>query len=317
MFQNCPIDIIDNEDNNTCLDILSFNKNVDFNIEGDFSFTIDDKDPSIEKQYTNEAKKENKENDQIKEQSKKHTNETDKPQIKNEKYHMEIKKPKKKEKIFEVKKLNKKRGRLDIDSKRKEINAPHNKSSNDNIMQKIKARFLKNLMNFLNFLYSDYIGIKNSKLIFMIDPSSSRNINRKDCLEWFDKKIKDVFSYKISLKYKKFNRNTNIIKIGNFYEKEKNNSIKLIQILEMKIRDIYEIYLKDEKEEGFEELNNFIYDKKQLENETYQNNEANLSEYLEKYVDFAKNLEQKFKNKAKRNYNKNKKNPSSFLENKK
>ena len=184
-------------------------------------------------------------------------------------------------------------------------------------MQKIKARFLKNLMNYLNFLYSDYTGIKNSKLILMIDPSSSRNINRKDCLEWFDKKIKDVFSYKISLKYKKFNRNTNIIKIGNFYEKEKNNSIKLIQILEMKIRDIYEIYLKDEKEEGFEELNNFIYDKKQLENETYQNNEANLSEYLEKYVDFAKNLEQKFKNKAKRNYNKNKKNPSSFLENKK
>ena len=215
-----------------------------------------------------------------------------------------------------MKKLNKKRGRLDINSKRKIINAPHNKSSNDNIMQKIKARFLKNIMNYLNFLYTDYIGIKNSKLILMIDPSSSRNINRKDCLEWFDEKIKDVFSYKISLKYKKFNQNTNIIKIWNFYEKENNYSIKLIQILEMKIRDIYEIYLKDEKEEGFEELNNFIYDKKQLENEMYQNNEDNIQEYLEKYVDFAKNLEQKFKNKAKRNYNKNKRNPSSFLENK-
>ena len=49
MLQNCPIDIIDNEDNNICLDILSFNKNDDFNIEGDFSFLIDDKDPSIEK----------------------------------------------------------------------------------------------------------------------------------------------------------------------------------------------------------------------------------------------------------------------------
>ena len=211
-------------------------------------------------------------------------------------------------------KLNKKRGRLDINSKRKIINAQHNKSSNDNIMQKIKAKFLKNLMNYLNFLYTDYTGIKNSKLILMIDPSSSRNINPKDCLELFDKKIKDVFSYKISLKYKKFNQNTNIIKIWNFYEKEKNNSIKLIQILEMKIRDIYEIYLKDEKEEGFEELNNFINDKKQLENEMYQNNEANIQEYLEKYVDFAKNLEQKFKNKAKRNYKKNKKEYFFFFE---
>ena len=180
MFQNCPIDIIDNEDNNTCLDILSFNKNDDFNIKGDFSFLIDDKDLSIEKQNTNGEEIDNIENEQIKEPSKKPTNETDKPQIKNEKYHMEIKKPKKKEKIFEVKKSNKKRGRLDIHSKRKEINAPHNKSSNDNIMQKIKARFLKNLMNYLNFLYSNYTGIKNSKLILMIDPSSSRNINRKD-----------------------------------------------------------------------------------------------------------------------------------------
>ena len=95
-----------------------------------------------------------------------------------------------------MKKSNKKRGRLDINSKRKEITASHNKFSNDNIMQKIKARFIKNIMNYLNFLYSDYTGIKNSKLILMIDPSSSKNINRKDCLEWFDKKIKEVFSIK-------------------------------------------------------------------------------------------------------------------------
>lgn len=138
----------------------------------------------------------------------------------------------------------------------------------------------------------------------MIDPSSSRNINRKDSLDWFEKKIKDVFSCKISSKYKKFKPNENIIQIRKFYEKEKNSQIKLIQILDMKIRDIYEIYIKDEKKEGFEELNNFYYDKKQLENKMYQKNEANIKDYLEKYEEFAKNLEEKFKRKEIRNYTK-------------
>ena len=74
--------------------------------------------------------------------------------------------------------------------------------------------------------------------------------------------------------------------------------------MELKIRDLYEIYIKEEKEEGFEELNNFNYDKKQLENEMRQKKEDKINEYLEKYEYFAKNLEQKFKNKGIRNYNK-------------
>jgi hypothetical protein len=159
-------------------------------------------------------------------------------------------------------------------------------------------------MNFLNLLHSDYTGIKNSKFILLIDSSFTRNINRKNNLEWFDKTIKDFFSNKISSKFKKIKLDENIINIREFYEKEKNNPIKLIKIMELKIRDLYEIYIKEEKEEGFEELNNFNYDKKQLENEMRQKKEDKIKEYLEKYEDFAKNLEQKFKNKGIRNYNK-------------
>ena len=156
--------------------------------------------------------------------------------------------------------------------------------------------------DYLNVLYSDYIGIKSSKLILQIDPSVSRNMNPKYNLEWFDKKIKDVFSYKISPKFKKFNANENIIRIRQFYEKEKNNPIKLIQILEMKIRDIYNIYIKDEKQEGFEEFDNLAIDKKQLEDEMNRQKEDKIKDYLEKYNLFAKNLEEMFIKKAERNY---------------
>ena len=237
-----------------------------------------------------------------KEKTKKETRETDKSQIKNNKY-QEIKKTKK-EKIFKYLKVNRKRGRLNNESKIKKFKGRHNKFSDDNIIRKIKVRFLKYLMNFLNLLHSDCTGNKNSKFILLLDSSFTSNINRKDNLEWFDKTIKDFFSNKISSRFTKIKSNENINKIKEFYEKEKNSPIKLIQIMEMKIRDLYEIYIKEEKEEGFEELNNLYYDKRQLENEMRQKKEDKINEYLEKYEDFAKNLEQKFQNKGIRNYNK-------------
>ena len=289
------INLLDYEENNINFDISSLNSFIsDIGIYKEYS---EDSNERIEKK--------NKVNQEQTE--KKETKETDKSQLKNDEYNIKIKRPKKSTQIFKIIKKNKKRGRIDNNSKNK-INGQHNKFSEDNIIQKIKARFLKNLMIFLNILYSDYIGIENSKLILLIDSSSSRNINRKDNLEWFDKSLKDVFSYKLSSKYRKVSSNENIIKIGKFYEKEKNNKMKLIQILEMKIRDIFNIYINDEKEEMFEKLNNLDYDKKQLEKKMLQNykDENKMKEYLEKYENIAKNFEQKFKNKGIRIFGKNK-----------
>ena len=234
------------------------------------------------------------------------TGETEKSQSKDYRKKAIIKKLQKSEIIFDIKKISRKLGRLKNNCKIKKFIVSHDKFADDNIIRKIKGKFLKYLEDYLNVLYSDYIGIKSSKLILQIDPSVSRNMNPKYNLEWFDKKIKDVFSYKISPKFKKFNANENIIRIRQFYEKEKNNPIKLIQILEMKIRDIYNIYIKDEKEEGFEEFINLNCNKKYLESEMHKKNEDKIKEYLEKYDFFAKNLEKKFKIKSKRSYNKRK-----------
>lgn len=238
--------------------------------------------------------------------SKKETNSSDnKSQIKYKDYNLQIK-AQKSSKIYNIIKVNKKRGRLNKKSKKKNIYAPHNKLTDDNILRKIKARFLRNLLNFLNFLYSEHIRIINSKLILPIDPSIARNIHGSDNSKWFDKKIKDVFSYKVSSIFKAHNPDENIIKIGQFYQKEKNNHIKLIKVLEMKIREIYDIYIKDEKVEGFEEFDNLDNDIKQLEKVMHKNNEdkVKIEEYLEKYGLFAKNLEKKFQNKQIRNHKK-------------
>ena len=115
--------------------------------------------------------------DDYKENKEKTKKETDKSQIKNNKYH-EIKKTQK-EKIFKFLKVNRKRGRLNNESKIKKFNVLHNKFSDDNIIRKIKGRFVKYLMNFLNLLHSDYTGSKNSKFILLLDSSFTRNINQK------------------------------------------------------------------------------------------------------------------------------------------
>ena len=302
---NSPINITENndkEDNISYVDIFFIN-DYNFQFEDEFQFSQELNDVYSENLEIS-LKEENEKNKENIGPNKKETKEeTVKSQLIKDKHNMNIKKAKKQE-IFELKKINRKRGRLNDESKSKHIIAPHNEFSDDNIIIKIKARFLRNLMNFINLSYSAFIGIENSKLILMIDPSSSRNINRKDSLDWFEKKIKDVFSCKISSKYKKFKPNENIIQIRKFYEKEKNSQIKLIRVLGVKVRDVCEICVKDEKKEGFEELNNFYYDKKQLENKMYQKNKANIKDYLEKYEEFAKNLEEKFKRKEIRNYTK-------------
>lgn len=237
--------------------------------------------------------------------SKQKTAATDMSQMQNyEKNHTKIQKSSNPSRIFDIGKANNHIGRLSHELKNKDMKVQHDKFSDDNILTKIKVRFLKSLILFINILYSAF-KIDNSKLILMIDPSNSRNIKRKDVLNWFNQKVKDALSCNISPKYKRYKTNANKIRIRHFYEKEKNNP-KLLQILEMKIREIYEIYIQDEKEEGFEQFNNFNDDTKKLENEMYLKNEEKIKEYLELYQKYGKNLETKFAAKAIRNYDKHK-----------
>ena len=64
----------------------------------------------------------------------------------------------KKEKIFDISKVNKRKGRL---KKNSIVIGKHNKFAEDNIIRKIKRKFLENLRIYINKEYKKYRIEKN------------------------------------------------------------------------------------------------------------------------------------------------------------
>ena len=203
-----------------------------------------------------------------------------------------------KQKIFEITKINKKIGRI---KKNSTLKGKHNKFSQDNIIRKIKRRFLENVRLYINDEYKkDCISKKKNKgknnWLKKIDPKFSRKIKKRDNLQWFKLKIFEVFSEKLSLKYTTFGTDSNKQKIQNFFLTDESNKIK--EILNTNIETLFNIYIKNEKLDSFKTLKD---DMKQLEKQMKELGQENIKEYLIKYEKTAKNMKMIFINKTERN----------------
>ena len=214
------------------------------------------------------------------------------------------------EKIFNIvkeKKKNTKIGRANKVSRNK-YQITHDKFSMDNIIRKIKASFLLRTMKFINHEYGEYLHKRQrkkiAKLIQPISPDESRKIKKEDNLKWFDSNIKDFYSNKISSKCHNHEEDENKIKIKKLYEEEKDKSMKIFQILEMKIKDMYNIYISDNMPEGFEEYKNLKDDIYKLKEDMEIKKEERIEEYIEQYERIAKNLYKIFNEKKSRNIKK-------------
>lgn len=214
------------------------------------------------------------------------------------------------EKIFKIvkeKKKNTKIGRANKNSKNK-YHITHDKFSLDNIIRKIKASFLLRTMKFINHEYGEYLRKRQrkkiAKLIQPISPDESRKIKKEDNLKWFDLKIKDFYSNKISSKCHNHEEDENKIKIKKLYNEEKDKSMKIFQILEMKIKEMYDIYINDEIPEGFEEYKNLKDDIDKLKEDMKKKNEEGIEKYISEYEKTAKNLYLIFIEKKSRNIKK-------------
>jgi hypothetical protein len=214
------------------------------------------------------------------------------------------------EKIFNIvkeKKKNTKIGRANKNSKNK-YHITHDKFSMDNIIRKIKASFLLRTMKFINHEYGEYLRKRQrkkiAKLIQPISPDESRKIKKEDNLKWFDLKIKDFYSNKISAKCHNHEEDENKIKIKKLYNEEKDKSMKIFQILEMKIKEMYDIYINDEIPEGFEEYKNLKDDIDKLKEDMKKKNEEGIEKYISEYEKTAKNLYLIFIEKKSRNIKK-------------
>lgn len=185
-------------------------------------------------------------------------------------------------KIFSIKKINKQKGRKKAKSKSKN----HDKFSEDNIVQKAKAFFVKNLIRYINKIYSDYTKGKHKELLKKLKPQFSQVYSKTDNQEFLKKSVKDFVSMDISKKCTKVNDpEFNKKQIEKLYKK--NEAKDLIKILDLNLGEIYAEYVEDKnKEFSFE----------QDLNEQKNNWE---SEYIEKFKKIAIGLIGKLSKKGK------------------
>ena len=204
----------------------------------------------------------------------------------------------KKNKIFEISKVNKRLGRL---KKNSAISGKHSKLAEDNIIRKIKRRFIENLRIYINKEYKNYRTKMNKSTnrknwLKKVDPKFSCTIKRNDNLKWFNSKVFEIFSDNLSLKYSSQNLNSNKRKIQRILAINESNSLK--DILNTTIDALYTRYVTNQSLNEFKILDEDLND---LENQMKNSGQTNINEYLSKYKDIAINLKSIFLKKSDRN----------------
>ena len=186
---------------------------------------------------------------------------------------------KEKKKIFVFKKVNKNMGR----KKRKRhqlfsIEAHHNKYKEDNIINKIKIYFTNSLMSYINKKYIEFKGPKSKRLLAKIKPNFTRVWTKKDNQEYLSKTIKEIFSERLSNRCKKYPKNYNYKQINAIIEK--NEAKEIIDILNKTMKDMYNIYIREN-----EKIKDF-----NLDNDLVNIEKRNGKEYTNEYKRIAMNL---------------------------
>ena len=163
---------------------------------------------------------------------------------------------------------------FNVDSKKKTgrkpknptSNAEHTKYSEDNILRKIKVKFFKKLIKYINKkIESKYNGIVKilKPLKGEISQDNTINFNR----QLMDSKLKDIFAYnelngKFKLCEKDYNKNV----IDGIYQ---NNIQELINIFELTFLEAFNIFRNANETEfsDFEKLNIVVDELKLKEND--------------------------------------------------
>jgi hypothetical protein len=192
-----------------------------------------------------------------------------------------------KKKFFKIDTKNKK-GRK---PKHSMVYSYHTKFSNDNILRKIKVKFIHKTINYINNIiltkYNNKIDVLKP-LKGKISQNNGINFNKK----LINSKLKDIFSiYEINGKFKLYQNNYNKSVIDKIY----NENIKeLIDIFEMTFLQVFVIFRdlnETQKLNGLEKIDTVIREIKLKDNN---------NEYINKFTNVAMNFENYYLNKIAR-----------------
>lgn len=194
-----------------------------------------------------------------------------------------------KEKIFNIKKINKKSkaGRKSKNSSKKKDKGTHTKDKRDNIIMKIKKAIYNHSLQFLNNKLKNSKITKLQKLTLLKINKSIIGVHKKQKnLILLKMNLKDIFYNKISDKYSQKDKNHNFKTIDKIL---KENDVEIKTILNTSFGDILKIYtLKNENIhfDGFTKIDKDIEAFEKL----YEDEEEKEN-YIKNYKYYAENFE--------------------------
>ena len=201
---------------------------------------------------------------------------------------------KKKSLIFDIKKVNKNKGRRkQSHPELYKEDAVHTKFREDNVINKIKIYFINSTMSLINKKYSEYLKAKPGKhLLQKIKPNYSKIYKKKETQEFFNKKLSMIFSEELSGRCSTFEnkKNYNKIQIDNLIEK--NKAKEVINLLNKRLEEMYEIYITNDTNKKIEGYH--------LETDLEQIKLKNGEDYAKMYKETALNLLDIINNKRKK-----------------
>ena len=172
------------------------------------------------------------------------------------------------------------------------IKGYHTKYSHDNILRKIKVKFFKKLVKYIN----NIIKNKYWRKVHLLKPlhgKISQNNTKIFNRTLINTKLKDIFSsFEINGKFKSVDKEYNKIVIKSIYEK---NLAELINIFEMTFLEAFYAFLdknKTEKLQGLEKLDVVVEEIKKKEDDVYAMKFQKVAMDFEKYY-LTKNCKKK------------------------
>jgi hypothetical protein len=169
------------------------------------------------------------------------------------------------------------------------IGGKHNKFSKDNLIRKIKSKLMTAILSYINSLLEKYYlqnEIKSVVLLQKVDQKYIKDTRINFNIKLFNLKIKDIFSDRISLKYKALGRNFNKNLINKICQGKSQKNI--IDTLEMTFLECLE-HVSGKKH--YESLNGL-----EKEFQLIVNNMNETDKYIEAFTNLLNKFEFHFKN---------------------